>query len=203
VCLIGIAISGAAGRRKEREKPSDETTPELNVGKGLAVATFAGIMSACMAFAIAAGKPIDELAVQAGAASLWQKTPAFVVILFGGFLTNFVWCICLQVRNGSGGDYKDRAKPLASNYLLCLVGGTAWYLQFMFYGMGTTQMGRFDFSSWTLHMSAIILFSTLWGVALKEWKGAGRRAQGLIGLGLLVLVGSLVIVGYGNTLGAR
>jgi len=203
VCLAGIAISGAAGRLKEKLQPDDEATPELNVGKGLAVATFAGIMSACMAFAIKAGKPVASLAVDAGAPDLWQNTPVFVVILFGGFITNFVWCAILARRNRSGGDYRNCSLPLAANYLLCIVGGTAWYLQFMFYGMGTTKMGRFDFSSWTLHMSAIILFSTLWGIALKEWKAAGRQAQGLLGLGLLVLIGSMIIVGYGNYLGTR
>jgi L-rhamnose-H+ transport protein len=64
--------------------------------------------------------------------------------------------------------------------------------------MGETQMGRFKFSSWTLHMASIIIFSTLWGIALKEWKGAGPRTRFLVALSLLVLVGSTMIVGYGN-----
>ncbi|NLH98878.1 MAG: L-rhamnose/proton symporter RhaT [Chthonomonadales bacterium] len=203
VCLSGIAISGAAGRRKEREIPSDESTPELNVGKGLAVATFAGIMSACMAFAIKAAKPIADLAVERGTPNLWQNTPAFIVILFGGFVTNFVWCVWLSRKNGTAGDYVDAARPLLSNYLLCMVGGTTWYLQFMFYGMGTTQMGRFDFVSWSLHMSAIIVFSTLWGLALREWKGASAGTRRLMGLGLAVLIASMLIVGHGTNLGAQ
>jgi len=64
--------------------------------------------------------------------------------------------------------------------------------------MGETQMGRFKFSSWTLHMASIIIFSTLWGIALKEWNGAGTRTKLLVALSLLVLVGSTMIVGYGN-----
>lgn len=201
VCLGGIAISGAAGRIKERELPTDESTPELNVRKGLAVATFAGIMSACMAFAIQAGEPIGKKAVELGAPELWQNTPVFIVILLGGFLTNLVWCAYLYRRNGTGQQFVDRRAPLLGNYLLCILGGTTWYLQFMFYGMGTTQMGQYNFSSWTLHMSAIVFFSTLWGVALREWRGTSRRARLVMAGGLATLVASILIVGYGNYLG--
>jgi L-rhamnose-H+ transport protein len=90
--------------------------------------------------------------------------------------------------------------PLLANYLFCLVGGVTWYLQFFFYGIGTTKMGKYDFSSWTLHMSSIIIFGTLWGIALKEWKGTSRWTHKLIAAGLFVLIASTLIVGYGNFL---
>jgi L-rhamnose-H+ transport protein len=75
-------------------------------------------------------------------------------------------------------------------------------MQFFFYTMGETQMGKYKFSSWTLHMASIIIFSTLWGIALKEWNGAGARTKLLVAFSLLVLVSSTVIVGYGNSVGA-
>jgi L-rhamnose-H+ transport protein len=91
--------------------------------------------------------------------------------------------------------------PLLRNYLFSALAGVTWYLQFFFYSMGTTKMGKYDFSSWTLHMASIIIFSTLWGIALHEWRGTSKRTHILIGLGLAVLIGSTVIVGYGNYLG--
>jgi L-rhamnose-H+ transport protein len=91
--------------------------------------------------------------------------------------------------------------PMLSNYFLSALAGTTWYFQFFFYTMGETQMGRYKFSSWTLHMASIMIFSTLWGIALKEWKGVGVRTKVLVGLSLLVLVASTVVVGYGNYLG--
>jgi L-rhamnose-H+ transport protein len=91
--------------------------------------------------------------------------------------------------------------PMLPNYFFSAVAGTTWYFQFFFYTMGETQMGRFKFSSWTLHMASIIIFSTLWGIALKEWKGSGTRTKLLVALSLLVLVGSTMIVGYGNYIG--
>jgi L-rhamnose-H+ transport protein len=93
--------------------------------------------------------------------------------------------------------------PLVSNYVLCAVAGLTWYLQFFFYSMGTTRMGRYDFSSWTLHMASIIIFSTLWGISLREWHGTTLRTQRLVAAGLALLVASTVIVGYGNYLAAR
>ena len=96
----------------------------------------------------------------------------------------------------------DRVRvPMLANYLLCALAGTTWYFQFFFYSMGETQMGKYKFSSWTLHMASIIIFSSLWGIGLKEWKGAGVQAGRLLALALLLLVGSTVIVGYGNYVG--
>jgi L-rhamnose-H+ transport protein len=62
-------------------------------------------------------------------------------------------------------------------------------------------MGKFEFSSWTLHMASIMIFGTLWGLALKEWKGSSTRTYALNAAGLLILVSSTIIVGYGNYLG--
>ena len=92
--------------------------------------------------------------------------------------------------------------PMLSNYFFCALAGVTWYMQFFFYSMGETQMGTYKFSSWTLHMASIIIFSTLWGIALREWKGSSRRTITLITIGLAVLVVSTIVVGYGNYLGA-
>src|SRR3954453_11928147 len=88
--------------------------------------------------------------------------------------------------------------PMLRNYLLCAIAGITWYFQFFFYTMGETQMGRYKFSSWTLHMASIMIFSTLWGIALNEWKGASLRTRWLVGFSLAVLVMSTIVVGYGN-----
>lgn len=208
VCLAGIALSGAAGMSKERELSEEQkkaSVAEFSFWKGLVVAVFCGILSASMSYGFATGKPIAELAIQKGAPPLWQNLPVLVVVLLGGFTTNVIWCVLLNLKNRTGREYFSRAKDisLAANYGFCALAGTTWYLQFFFYGMGTTKMGRYDFSSWTLHMASIIIFSTLWGVALWEWRGTSRRTQALITLGLLVLIASTVVVGYGNYLGAQ
>ena len=64
-------------------------------------------------------------------------------------------------------------------------------------------MGHYKFSSWTLHMASIIIFGTLWGIALHEWKGTTRGTRRLVAAGLALLVASTVIVGYGNYLATQ
>jgi L-rhamnose-H+ transport protein len=161
-------------------------------------------MSACFSYGLAAGDPIKLIALRHGTATLWQGLPVLVVLLLGGFTTNFLWCVALHIRNQTGPQYLRSAAgvPRLANYLFCALAGTTWYLQFFFYTMGETQMGAYKFSSWTLHMASIIIFSTLWGIGLHEWKGAGRRTLRLLAIGLILLVGSTVIVGYGNYLGS-
>lgn len=249
-CLLGIGLNGAAGLSKEGELSAEEkaaAVKEFNFRKGMVVATFAGIMSACFAYGLAAGRPIGEITLAAlqtsGGSPLWQNLPILVVVLWGGFTTNFIWCVILNIRNrsthqylnanpahtaemetaegmmmsdapgivanreatshGMGGAARPNGPaPLLRNYLLCALAGFTWYLQFFFYSMGETKMGAYSFSSWTLHMASIIIFSTLWGLFLHEWRGSGRRTMKLVWLGLLVLVASTIIVGYGNFLGS-
>jgi L-rhamnose-H+ transport protein len=204
------------------------------------VATFSGVMSASMSFGVAAGDPIKELTkfeFQTGV--LWEGLPVLVIVLLGGFTTNFIWCVLLNIRNKTGYQYlsgttrepmprredetiietaidapseevvehipgakKSSAKvPLGANYFFCALAGTTWYMQFFFYTMGESQMGEsLKFSSWTIHMASIIIFSTLWGIGLREWKGASPRTVRLLTAALAVLVASTVIVGYGNYL---
>ena len=64
--------------------------------------------------------------------------------------------------------------------------------------MGSSQMGVNDFASWTLHMVFIIVFSTLLGIITKEWNGTGKKTKLILASGLLVLVLSTVIIGWGN-----
>ena len=216
VCLVGITVSGLAGMSKERELTDEQkksTVSEFSFVKGILVAACSGILSACFSYGLQAGKPISIIAkaslLQNHRADLWQNLPVLPVILLGGFTTNFAWCVFLNFKNGTGREYFDAnagktsttaAAPMLPNYVLCAVAGVTWYFQFFFYSMGATRMGRYDFSSWTLHMASIIIFSTLWGVALKEWKGTSKRTHVLIGTGLALLVASTIIVGYGNYL---
>jgi L-rhamnose-H+ transport protein len=251
-CLFGIGISGAAGMSKESELSDEEklaAVKEFNFKRGMLVAAFSGVMSACFAYGLAAGKPLGEITASAleasGGSPLWQNLPVLVVVLWGGFTTNFLWCVALNIRNRSTHQYLNTSPshlaemgaaeavmmsdapeiaanreaaahgsstgpvrpegpaPLVRNYLLCALAGLTWYLQFFFYSMGETKMGTYTFSSWTLHMASIIIFSTLWGLALHEWHGSSRRTMTLVLLGLFVLVASTIIVGYGNYLGGK
>ena len=96
----------------------------------------------------------------------------------------------------------DRIAPrtLIANYLYAALAGVLWYFQFFFNSMAKTKMGIYDFSSWSLLMASIIIFATLWGILFKEWKGTSARTKMLVAAGLVLLVGSTIVIGYGNYL---
>jgi L-rhamnose-H+ transport protein len=200
VCIVGIALAGLAGMLKEKDlakKHTKNVIKEFNLWKGLFVATTSGILSACFNFGIEAGKPMAEMAVQQGYNPLFQNNVTYVVLLWGGLTTNFIWCIILNSKNRSFGNYLDGSTPLASNYFFAALAGTTWFLQFFFYGMGESKLGN-GASSWILHMAFIILVSNMWGIILKEWKDAASRTRLTIALGILTILASVFIVGLGN-----
>ena len=220
VCVLGIIVTALAGRAKESnmsEEDKKATVREFDFKKGILVATFSGIMSACFAFGLSAGDEIGKISLAHGTPVIWTGLPVLIVVLFGGFTTNFIWCLLLNSKNGTGHEYFSRKPansqaspggsdasmpvPLLGNYLFAALAGVTWYFQFFFYSMGETQMGEYKFSSWTLHMASIIIFSSIWGLALREWKGSGAKAKGLLFSGLAILVLSTVLIGYGNYIG--
>ena len=213
VVMIGIVVVAMAGNAKEKQLAAvsgDARAPErgeFNLRKGLLIAVFSGVMSSFFAFGLAAGDPIRQASAAAGTGPLWVGLPVLCVVLAGGFTTNLVWCLYLIARNRSAGEWfgktaavSDMPTPLLANFGLAALGGTLWYFQFFFYTMGESQMGRFGFSSWTLHMASIILFSTLWGFALKEWQGTPGKTRALVWTGILTLVAATIIIGIGNML---
>ena len=224
------------------EEEKTQAIAEFSFAKGILVATFSGILSACFAFALTAGNPIGDAAKAAGTAPLWSGLPKLVIVLLGGFTTNFIWCALLNIRNGTGYQYfsgtersdsslraeelmsvpttnsasekvlvptapmtvaLEHRVPLLRNYFFSALAGTTWYFQFFFYTMGESQMGKFGFASWTLHMASIIIFSTIWGWFFHEWKGSSRRAHVLIASGIATLILSTIIIGFGTWLKGR
>ncbi|GAB2476998.1 sugar:proton symporter [Hymenobacter qilianensis] len=205
VCVAGILICGMAGVMKEKHQTTEEKqagVAEFDMRKGLLVAVFSGVMSACFSFGLTAGQSIAELATDNGTNPLYANNAILVIILLGGLTTNAIWTIYLNIKNRTYTDYTNMSVPIARNIIFCALAGFTWYFQFFFYGMGDSQMGEYRFSGWTLHMAFIIAFSSMWGLILHEWRGSNRLTMRTISLGILVVVFSTVVVGFGNYLGS-
>jgi L-rhamnose-H+ transport protein len=202
LCLLGIYVCGKAGVLKEKElSESDKrkSVAEFNLTKGLMVAVASGILSSCFNFGIEAGKPLADAAVNSGNNPLYQNNVAYVVLLWGGLTTNFIWCLFLNFKNKSFGDYTNGDSPLVTNYFFSALAGTIWFLQFFFYGMGESKLGN-GASSWILHMAFIILVANGWGVALKEWNGVSNKTRNTFIAGIALIIFSVMVVGYGNSI---
>ena len=200
LCLLGIYICGRAGMMKEKElseADKQQSVAEFDLKKGLLVAIFSGIMSACFNFGIEAGKPMAEAAVASGMNPLYQNNVTYVVLLWGGLLTNLIWSMYLNIKNKSFANYTDKSTPLVKNYIFSASAGTIWFLQFFFYGMGESKLGN-GASSWILHMAFIILIANMWGIILKEWKGVSTKTRTTIIWGIITIILSVLVVGLGN-----
>jgi L-rhamnose-H+ transport protein len=214
ICIIGIVICGKAGMMKEKQVSSSATdvhgsetsATEYKFGLGMFVAIVSGVLSACFNFGLEAGKPMADTANEIWKTAnpgqgnfLYQNNVTYVVVLWGGLTTNFIWCMLLNARNKTFGDYTNKKTPLIKNYVFSALAGTTWFLQFFFYGMGESKLGNGP-SSWILHMAFIILTANMWGLVLKEWKGVNKKTITTITIGILTIIISVLVVGYGNSL---
>ena len=209
VCVAGIVLCGKAGMMKEKDLAAQKETKEsveFKIGLGLVVSIISGILSACFAFGIDAGKDMAHEAnnvwksLHPGQGEfLFQNNVTYVVILWGGLTTNFLWCMVLNARNKTFGDYTNEKTPLLSNYVFSAMAGITWFLQFFFYGMGESKLGN-GASSWILHMAFIILIANIWGLVLKEWSAVSKKTFRTVLLGIACIVASIIIVGYGNSI---
>ncbi len=179
---------------------------EYKFGLGLTVAIISGILSACFNFGLESGQPMAKVANDIWTTAnpgqgefLYRNNVVYVVLLWGGLTTNLIWCLMLNARNKTFGDYVNKRVPILRNFLLCALAGTTWFLQFFFYGMGESKLGN-GASSWILHMSFIILVANAWGLIANEWKGVSQKTKATIIAGVVTIILAVLIVGYGNYL---
>ena len=205
--LLGTLMCGLAGRLKEVELQENQgtTARHFALSKGLLLCGVAGIFSAVHGIAVNdAGKPIAETAARFGAGH-WQTNVVYIFSNTGAFVTTCLYCLWLSWSQRTFHEFHrardTSAGALPTNYLMALLTGTMWYSQFLFYGIAHVRMGKFEFSSWAIHMLMLILFSSLAGVAMREWHGRRFLTKAAIVAGLLVVGGAVLALTYGNYLG--
>ena len=195
VTLIGIAIIGVAGGMKAAslsEEEKKEAVKDFNFPKGLAIALLAGFMSGCFNVGLEFGKDINfgELTQP-----MFRTLPATLLVTFGGFITNAIYCLYQNGRNKTFSDYKD-GKLWASNILFCALAGLLWYSQFFGLSLGKgflTESETLTTLAFCILMALNVTFSNVWGIILKEWKGCSTKTIVVLVIGILVLIASSFI----------
>ena len=189
VTLVGIAIIGIAGAMKAAGLPEEEkkkAVKDFNFGKGIAVALLAGFMSACFNIGLSFGEPLTWEATP----DIFKSLPATLLVTFGGFLTNAIYCFSQNTRNKTWGDYRQKAL-WGNNLLFCALAGLLWYSQFFGLSLGKGFLKDYPTLitfSWCILMALNVTFSNVWGILLKEWKGASKKTIAVLVIGLVVLV---------------
>ena len=203
--LAGIAFVGMAGKSKEgelSEEQKKQAVAEFDFKKGMRVALFSGIASAGMNFGLQSGGVLQDAAVRGGTLAKWQGMPVLVVVLMGGFAVNAVWCLMQNLKNKTLGDYVNVRKPIGANVVFAGLAGVIWAMQVVCQKVGEPAMGEMAYIGFAIVMGSAIFFSSLVGVFVGEWRGAGRRTKLLLGLGILTLLISFGVISYGNKLKA-
>ncbi|MBR2072456.1 MAG: rhamnose/proton symporter RhaT, partial [Alistipes sp.] len=190
VTLVGIAIIGVAGHMKSQslsEEQKREAVKDFNFTKGIAVALLAGFMSACFNIGLGFGEPLN---FGDATADIYKTLPATFMVTLGGFLTNAVYCLYQNQRNKTFSDY-GKTSLWANNLVFCALAGVLWYSQFFGLSLGKgflTESASLLTFSWCILMALNVVFSNVWGIILKEWKGCSTRTIVVLVAGIAVLI---------------
>ncbi len=189
VTLVGIAIIGVAGAMKSAALPEEEkkkAVKDFNFGKGIFVALLAGFMSACFNIGLSFGQGL----FLEGTKPIFQTLPATMLVTFGGFLTNACYCLYQNNKNKTFGDYRQ-GSLWGNNILFCGLAGLLWYSQFFGLSLGKGFLTDYPVLitfSWCILMSLNVVFSNVWGIILKEWKGVSSKTVAVLVCGIVVLI---------------
>ncbi len=187
--LFGIAVIGVAGSMKARKLSEEEkkaAVKDFNFPKGIAIALLAGFMSGCFNVGLTFGQGI----CYPGVNPMFATLPATLLVTAGGFVTNAVYCFWQNSANHTWSDYA-KGSVWTNNLLFCALAGLLWYSQFfgLALGKGFLPMdSAFYTLSFCILMALNVVFSNLWGIILKEWKGCDRGTISVLITGITILI---------------
>ncbi len=190
VTLLGIAIIGAAGSMKAASLSEEEkraAVKDFNFPKGLAIALLAGFMSGCFNVGLAFGADINFGNLTP---DMYKTLPATFLVTLGGFVTNAAYCFYQNGKNHTWDDYRKKT-VWGNNLVFCLLAGALWYSQFFGLSLGKgflTESPTLMTLSFCILMALNVVFSNVWGIILKEWKGCSQKTIAVLVLGIIVLV---------------
>lgn len=197
ITLAGIATIGYAGSLQSSSLSKEEKAAAIKdfaLGKGLVVALLAGVMSACFAFGLESGSEIKEAALALGAKPLYAGLPVILLVTLGGWISNATYCFYQNFRNKTFSDYA-KGEVWLNNLLFCAFAGLLWYSQFFGLELGKSFLSDSPLLlafSWSILMSLNVIFSNVWGVILKEWRGATKKTILVLLSGIVLLIFSLI-----------
>jgi L-rhamnose-H+ transport protein len=71
--------------------------------------------------------------------------------------------------------------------------GIIWAMQFAFLKIGEPLCGDMAYIGFAVLMGSSVLFSSLLGMILGEWKGTGSKTRAFLAIGLVLLAISIVL----------
>jgi L-rhamnose-H+ transport protein len=202
LAIAGIIVSTYAGQLRDRHKRSKPEWQHLSkrfYWVGVILAAIAGIFSAGQNFSFSLTSNMQQIALIHGAHHvgaaiiMWPGFLVFTFIPYAGYM------LYLHKKNHSFACY--RKKGTFKYFFLTLIMGACWFGTLIFYSKASMLIGSLGpVIGWPLLMVLIILTSNFLGWRHKEWEGCKGKTLAILWLGLILLMLSVVVLGYSSTL---
>ena len=199
VMVLGLVLLALAGRRREMEQSREDSLlpPASGFMLGLVICIFSGIFSSMLNFSFLFGDELRVRALAAGASPPMAANAIWSLAVFGGFITNVVYCSYLFGKNHTFAAYRKGNVPAYT--ILGGLMGLLWFGGVMFYGMGAASLGTLGgIVGWPIFMTLDILAGLFWGAVSGEWKGASQRSLAYCWSGVVVLLLAIAVISAGN-----
>ena len=195
ISLVGVFLTAKAGI--DRDKLTNSMSKGKNITKGILIAVTCGLLSSLLNVGFANAAPIAATAEEYGVITRNSSLAAWVVVLWGAFLMNIIYCVYLLFKNNSWSTFKSPSSMTA--YRWSIIAGLCWFAALGVYGQGAALLGEIrPVIGWPILLGLSLIISNYWAYRAGEWKNAKKPFTTLV-YGLIVLIGSAIVLGLGNS----
>ena len=197
ISLVGVALTAKAGIDRDKLQNSNDSNNKSNITKGILIAVVCGVLSALLNVGFSNAAPIAKTAEDFGVITRNSSLVAWVVVLWGAFLMNALYCVYLLFKNNSWNSFN--AINSFKAYRWSVIAGLCWFAALGVYGQGAALLGDIGpVIGWPILLGLSLIISNFWAYRAGEWKNA-KKPFNLLLIGLIVLIFSAIVLGLGST----
>ncbi|MDC0389682.1 rhamnose/proton symporter RhaT [Flavobacteriaceae bacterium] len=197
ISLIGVAFTAKAGIDRDKLQNSNESKNKSNITKGILIAVVCGVLSALLNVGFSNAAPIAKTAENFGVITRNSSLVAWVVVLWGAFLMNALYCVYLLFKNNTWRSFS--ALDSFKAYRWSVIAGLCWFAALGVYGQGAALLGDIGpIIGWPILLGLSLIISNYWAYRAGEWRNA-KKPFNLLLVGLVILILSATVLGFGST----
>jgi hypothetical protein len=205
ICIIGVAINGVAGLKREKSLLKDDPEEKKQVSplSGVIICVLAGLLSSGCNIAFHIGGKIgkiDTISVDQFHNPSWiAGLSIWTLIFLGGFISSCGYTAIRLFRNNT---WKNFIVPETGiNLTLAFIMALAHFACLFFYGLGGWKLGVLGTSvGFAIFQTGSVLVGNILGFSTGEWKAASSESKRWLYIGLSTLILGIITVSAGNML---
>lgn len=197
VSVVGVFMCGRAGALRESHEIS--STQPRKFGLAVIICIASGVLSSFANLGFAFSSRVGHEALRLGASPVFSTLATWMPVFWGAASALLIWFVGLQIKRGTW--RKNVGTHAAHDWAMGIIMGLIWFLATIPYGMGTYYLGRLGTSvGWAIYIALTLIVANILGFMTREWSGAPPRALRMLGFGLVILIGSIVLLAVGSSL---